>query len=540
MNNHEAFSNQPEAEWIALSAIEEEPILRGRHPDDQDLKPISGWIRTGRVLSGENGPGCSVGCIYCNQMGLDKNEQGDRMAGYISLSVDGGISLNTRLMVGSRQDRAIATEELISEIKDYPFYEPNSYVILENFNDPGLNWKQTTRLAELLVTDLKHSGPISFITKLGISDNQVEELSRVQKLGANLVGIVTYSGLPAEIEPNSPEEMRLTTMSRLKEKGIPVICSMRPLIKGINTDVETIDRVLMQVKEKVDAIIVGGLFVYDNFTIKAFQSKGFPLDQAYEEQIYSVAKSMPEDYKQLVRDRAAELGLDQVVQNHTSCAISQLMTTVYGRPTSDRAPHWVSPQGLEFAMDCIQCPDIQKTVCYERSQEKVEDVIYRAKNALSKIGYSDLDVLSSKDAPNTLLVVGGSLLFEELVYVKEQAGWYVDNLPSLNGIRHRTLETLKNDLKFSQDLVSDFILVGQEWHVVVQGVDYEQSKYLERWFRSRNRHRVCVLRLEELRDSGIEKTVEMLMQKSGRYQQENYFKDRIGKLLDGGVSLSTP
>jgi len=32
----------------------------------------------------------------------------------------------------------------------------------------------------------------------------------------------------------------------------------------------------------------------------------------------------------------------------------------------------------------------------------------------------------------------------------------------------------------------------------------------------------------------------MLMQKSGRYQQENYFKDRIGKLLDGGVSLSTP
>lgn len=295
MNRESSSNSYMDAEWFPLISVQETSILRGRQSDDHDIKPTKEWVRTGRVEAGETGHGCSVGCIYCNQMGLDKNEAGERMAGYISLSVDGGISLNSRLMIDSRPDRMIEPESLINELRSYSFYEPNSFVLLENFNDPGLNWRQTAKIAELLITDLRHEGPISFITKFGITEKQVEELARIQKLGAKLVGIVTYSGLPKEIEPNSPDELRLTTMSRLQEAGIPVICSMRPMIKGINTDVDTIDRVLTEVKDRVNAIIVGGLFVYDSFTIDAFRERGFPLDQEYKEQMYSIAKSMPED-----------------------------------------------------------------------------------------------------------------------------------------------------------------------------------------------------------------------------------------------------
>lgn len=207
------------------------------------------------------------------------------------------------------------------------------------------------------------------------------------------------------------------------------------------------------------------------------------------------------------------------------------MTTFYGQPTPDRSPHWVSPKGLEFNDDCLQCPDAQKEVCYDKSQENVENVIGNAKKALTKIGYADLEVTSSTNVPNTLLVLGGSLLFEELVYVKEQTGWYVDNLPSLGGIKYRTIESIVNDLGLNQEMIRDFILVGQEWHVIVQGIESEQVGYLERWFRSRNRHRVHVLRLEEICELGIEEAIEMFMYKSNNYQQEDYFREHIVKLL---------
>lgn len=504
--------------------------LIGEDPRSSKLKPITSWQRTGLVEPGTSGPGCAVSCIYCNQIAMDSVD-GERQAPYLSGMVDAGVSINTRMYVGHRLDKVISSEQILLELAQWPLYTPDTPVILENFNDPGNDWIATAGLAKSLV-ERGHKAAIAFITKMGIKSHEVNALVDVQKHGANLVAIVTYTNMPKEIEPAS-SRVRLNTIRRLSEAGIPVVVSMRPLIRGVNDSQANIDMVLNQVAPYATCIIVGGLFVFEKFTLDAFIQAGYPLDDFYRQQIYSPAKTMAMGYKEIVRSRVAELGLDLLVHNHTSCAIAQVMTSHYDTPTSDRFAHWISPRGLEFDDDCAHCPTEQKSICVIDQQQQLADVVEKAKSALKKLGYPTVNVIPSINLPNTILIENGILTFEELTFVKEACRWYVDNLPNPAGMYHRLSQALAESMQLDiRNYLVGMLLLGQEWHIIIRKNDKSKEvQLIEKWIRSHSRHRCHVLLLEDLQLQGLEQTAKQFIEKSHGLQADEVITAEVIRLF---------
>lgn len=508
---------------------------------DESLRPTSLWGKTGKVRSGETGTGCAVGCIYCNQISLDRNGQGDKIAGYLSCGVDGGISINSRLMVGNRIDQEISIDDLIEATKQYPYYEPTSSVILENFNDPGMRWDRTINLMRRMVSELKHTGPLIFITKMGISPRYVEQIKQIQEMGGKPICIVTYSGLPKEIEPIDKKQ-RLRTMQQMHDAGIPVIMSMRPMIRGLNATEERIKETLRETYQNVDIYTTGGLFVYQDYTADAFVKAGYPLPPEYTEINYPVAKILPEDVRRLVRQVTLNEGIRNPVHDHTSCAISQLMTLKYNQSTPDRLAHWSGETDPKFGSYCsVFCDPKQIAVCKSKSQETPQAVVDLAKNKLTRIGYPDYEVIPSATQTGLLLVKGdnehaGSFLIEQLFTVAENAGWYVNNLPSYEGLIHRSRQAMEEDMGLNNfdSVFVGAILVGQEWHVFIDGeIDHHGNELTVRWLRSRNRARIQVENAQQLLDhSNLGEIEKRFMEKTKMVGQLQTIEELSSQLSD--------
>ena len=509
---------------------------------DESLRPTSLWKKTGEVRSGETGTGCAVGCIYCNQISLDRNEQGDKIAGYLSCGVDGGISINSRLMVGKRIDQEISIDDLIGALRLYAYYEPTSSVILENFSDPGMRWDKTISLMRKMVSELNHTGPLIFITKMGISLRYVEQIRQIQEMGGKPICIVTYSGLPKEVEPID-KRGRLRTMQRMHDAGIPVIMSMRPMIRGLNATEERIKKTLQETHQYVDIYTTGGLFVYQEQTADAFAKAGYPLPPEYTEINYPVAKILPEDVKRLVRQVALNEGIQNPVHDHTSCAVSQLMTLKYNQPTPDRLAHWSGETEPKFDSYCSEfCNPNQIAVCRLKSQENPQMVANLAKGKLERIGYPDYEVIPSATQAGLLLVKGdskhaGSFLIEQLFTVAENAGWYVNNLSSYEGLMHRSRQAIEEDMGLNNfdSVFVGAVLVGQEWHVFIDGeIDHHGNELTVRWLRSRNRARIQVENAQQLLDhSNLGEIEKRFMDKSkivGQLQTREELSSQLSDL----------
>jgi DNA repair photolyase len=494
----------------------------GRDPiTSPEIRPLEFWELTGLVALGEVGPGCPVACIYCNQMGMDKGETGEKLAPYISFTVDGGISLNSRLMVGSKIERTIGIKPLVAELKKNPFYSQISPIFLENFNDPGNDWNHTANLIEEVINELDHQGPFVFITKMGIKPEHVTKLVELQQnRQAKIIGIVTYSGMPKRVE-NSSDTIRTGTLRKLHEAGIPTILSMRPLIKDINDSPENIKRVLEETRGITDAVICGGLFVFDEFTVDNFEKAGYSLANEYKQDIYSLAKSMPVDYKPIVREIAESINYPAVVHSHTTCAVTDLTTRKYNRKKPDRFPHWFNHNAPAFS-DCGHCPAVQKKECQKAANTPYDVVADRARTALDHIGYSHLGVEEAHAVSKLLLIKDGSLAYEELAYIREQTGWYTDNLPSREGFLGRAKPAIERDMTFNgikykyEDVIAGEFLVDQEWQVIFKMDDDRLNNYALRWLRSRVRNRIQGISIKELTatESAISNHAERLAAKS--------------------------
>lgn len=510
---------------------------------DESLRPTTLWEKTGKVHTGESGFGCAVGCIYCNQISLDRNADGDKISGYLSCGVDGGISVNSRLMVGNKVDQEISVNNLISAMKQYPYYERASSVILENFNDSGMRWDKTVDLMKRMVTELHHSGPMLFITKMGIAPRYVEQIKQVQEMGGKPICIVTYSGMPEEIEPVN-KKARLKTMEQMHNAGIPVIVSMRPMVAGINATEERIRETIRETHQYVDVYTVGGLFVYRGSTAEAFAKAGYPLPPEYTEIDYPVAKILPEGVKRLVRQVARSEGVNVPVHDHTSCAVSQLMTLRYNQPTPDRLAHWSGDTKPKFESYCSEfCDERQMAVCRRKSEENPQKVAELAKRKLEITGYPDYEVIPSATQAGLLLVKGddkhpGSFLIEQLFTVAESTGWYVNNLPSYEGLVHRSRQAIEEDMGLTNfdSVFVGAVLVGQEWQVFIDGdIDQRGNALTVRWLRSRNRARIQVENAQQLLNlNGLREIEERFMEKStaaGQLQTRTELSNQLSNLV---------
>ncbi len=494
-----------------LQAIEVHPKFLSTY--DEIIRPVSGWEKTGKVEGHERGHGCRLNCIYCNQAAINYGLDGERQSGYLSMGVDSGLSINSRLWIGDRIDAQIGITELSQAISDYPYYSPRATVILENTNDPGLDWDRTLEIVRMMREDHDHTGAINFITKMGISNRHTEEFRKLAEQGAKIVLTVTYSGLPPEIEPAS-SQARINTMRRFKGVGLPVIMAMRPMIEGINCSDDDIKRVLREVDGKVDVVTIGGLFVY-NFTHDAFRRAGHPLDENIYRTEYAAAKITPNGIKARVRAIADEIGFKATIQSHNSCAIAQIMSIHYGVPTPDRIAHWQSPGGeVRIHSYCTpHCPAEQRANCQRKIDQDMAVAIADATRALRTVIEAqkqvgkippEMRVIRSIEFPHMLLIKNGSLLIEELFLLEQSAGVDINNLPTKEGLRYRSMQAIEIDMGLDfTEIYRGEILIGQEWYVVVNDVlDETGNNTLLRWMRGRNRARVNIINIRDLQSSG--------------------------------------
>lgn len=476
----------------------------GPEDEDEAIRPRTHWLSTGLVRAGEAGSGCALNCVYCNQVNINFDEQLGRQAGYLSPQVDAGISINSRLMIGKRVAKYVPVETLISALKSYPYYNCDSTVLIENFNDPGVDWTKSLEIVRRLMGEIGHRGALVFITKMGVSGNHLREMVRLQTSGAKLICFVTYSGLPFAIEPMNPQ-IRVRTIRGLHESGIPVVLAMRPLIEGVNATEQCVTQTLEKTAGLVEAIVIGGLFVYRPYTVEAFQRAGYPLPDSYLAVDYNVAKTLPESVRRLVRSTAAGAGLTVPIHDHTSCAVAHTMTTFYRCARADRLAHWAGDVEPKFQRYCVEfCDSRQIAMCKGKSMQGWKEATRLAEEQLKRIGFAGVVVTPSVSQAGLLLVVGASLLADQLFTVEEACGWDVDNLPGYEGLVHRSRQALEQGLGVSFDSVFvDAILVGQEWHMFVDGViDGGNNELAVRWLRGRNRARIQIHNARTLVEPG--------------------------------------
>lgn len=506
--------------------------IKYSEPDDDMIRRSKGWIDLNVRNVHDQEHGCPLGCIYCNQMSLDRDPYGEKEAGYLFQGVDSAISLNTRLMSGPEIIKRISVDDVIEELKTYPHYNPNSPFLIENFNDPGLDWSQAIDTADRLRKEVGHSGPSLFITKMPISDRSLIKMEEFRQSGGKPIVIVTYSGMPAVIEPASGKK-RIETLKKMSERSIPTILSMRPLIEGINLTDENIRRVAQEAGIYADKVTVGGLFVYQPETIDNFRKAGYDLGELYKNHTYSPAKVLPHNTKRMVREIMREEGISANVHDHTSCAVAEICTEIYKDPTTDRLAHWAGGINADFDYCETKCDASQVAVCRSVSKLDPDVVIGRAEKVLKDFGY-DNQVIPSLTQAGLLLVKDGSLTIGELFTLAEQTGWQVNNWPNKEGVMYRTKQAITEDLGLSDEVILGAVPVGQEWYVVLNGdVDGEGNTLAVRWIRSRNRARIQVLNVNEIENGHIGECADRLNAASFDIQSREEIEKSLQEIIDG-------
>lgn len=478
---------------------------------DEKIRITKHWENTKYANIYFKGSGCPLGCIYCNQISLDMKDN-VKTAGYIYPAIDGGISINTRLMVKDKIIKNVKIDYIFEELKNYPYYDKDIPIILQNFSDPGLNWKEAIDIGKRIILELNHNAAIVFITKMGILDSDVKEMLQLKAIGGKPICIVTYANLPKQIEPASVEN-RLKTIKSLNNVGIPTILSIRPVIKNINDSEESIKKVIDTAGRYADAIIVGGLYVYPSDTIDAFKNAGYELrDEDYNKDVYTIAMITPKNIINKVRSIAYDLKIKARVYDHTTCSIAYVTSVLYNSYTYDKFGHWLQNNKIVFDHCKEFCHEIQISNCLKISKRNPKEIIELAKQKLKEMGF-EYDIIISKKRLNTLLIKNASLTVSEIYTLKRITGWQVDNLPNKDEVEYRTKEAMNENLKVNTNLFKFAISVYEEWWIFVNGIiDNSNNRLATQWIRNRNHCRIQVININDLSDNRIDNLAKTLIE----------------------------
>ena len=175
--------------------------------------------------------GCSIGCKYCILSTLENRQ--------------------TVKKICEEQD-------IIEELLNYRFYSPEIPLTINNITEPFLNetvFKSTIKLLKLIEKN-KLKNPCVVITKGYLSDEQIKIIAELKDI--QLIVLYTFSGISETFE-NRNEKKQIETIEKLsKLKNVNLMHYYRPVIEGINTDIETIKKVVnMAVKYFKGSIVAG-------------------------------------------------------------------------------------------------------------------------------------------------------------------------------------------------------------------------------------------------------------------------------------------
>lgn len=167
--------------------------------------------------------GCEHGCIYCYARPTHE---------YLGFSA--GLDFETKIVVkenapdllSARFQKRSWTPQVISFAGNTDVYQP-----LER------SMQLTRRCLEVC---LRHRNPVAIVTKNGLVTRDLDILEEMASM--NLVRVVVSlttlrADLVSEMEPRTARpSLRLKTIRRLREAGVPVGVLMAPLVPGLNDE----------------------------------------------------------------------------------------------------------------------------------------------------------------------------------------------------------------------------------------------------------------------------------------------------------------
>lgn len=254
----------------------------------------------------------------------------------------------------------VPDEVAVSTLLRHPFFTSHKTPI-QLFNkatDPFLAKVRphTHRVLQLLDgEDLSNHALV--ITRCKVTKEDIERLESLKSIHVTL--LVTYSGMTKNrIEPFDHNLTResIETLSNHRTT-LKFVLYWRPIVRGWNDDIETIDHVL-KCAERADAIVLSGLFYREEQ-----QSHFHTADIAEPYSSTHRRKILPGTLERKVLERHSQVKCPTPIFKKTSCAVAYC--------------HGMADYNGHFAMKdlCKICPKVQVERCQKEYHVPTEEVV---------------------------------------------------------------------------------------------------------------------------------------------------------------------
>lgn len=210
--------------------------------------------------------------------------------------------------------------------------------------------------------------PVLLITKGYVSKIQAEEIAR---LNLNVIVLYTFSGLSEKIE-NRSEVLQIKTLETLAKSGIKLVNYYRPVIEGINSDEECIERIAKIVTKYCKASIISGIRLNTHLS-KIFKEADIFIPKEYDPD-HKVL--LPDTFKR-INDTFEKVAPNYPVFKKTSCGVSYMLgrpdynghsaRIYYCNPTCKSYPICIGTSKIGFCKP--NCPNFE--ICKAESQKQI-------------------------------------------------------------------------------------------------------------------------------------------------------------------------
>ena len=299
-------------------------------------------------------------------------------ASWIAVNPIQGCPNNCRYCFMKRYQASCVVPEVVIEYKKVipmllmsKYYLPDTPLCLFPGTDIMATSSNVEYLIELIreIKDSEIHNPIVLVTKCFIPDEVIHTLKKLQDSGREIVVYLSYSGLPAFIEPKIDIEKIRNNFVRLHENSIKTIHYFRPIVPQ-NSTMETMNDIIAFTKKYAIASVVTGLKVYnDGMNNLDFWKELYEVENAE-----SYECIWPTGALEIIKEVAKKYCYPIFQSNSCALAMALGETDRYGYLNSD------------VCRNFNNCPDDMRSRCRIENVSSLELITDKVSQALVRLG----------------------------------------------------------------------------------------------------------------------------------------------------------
>lgn len=299
-------------------------------------------------------------------------------------------------------------EDVVQEVMSNPRITSKTPLTFYNFSDPFLP-QNTTDLRSILLEleNRNFKNPVGLITRTFVDKETLNTISNLKSLKP--VVFVSYAGYTNPNIEKAPSHLRIRLMKELKNRGIPTVLYLRPLVQEW-MEKDQMKRVYEETKDSIDSVVMSGIRMTPEIISKV-KDKGLvvPYTKNY------IHKFFPESLDKEVVDTFK----DVPVFRYTSCGVSAIL----GIPDYNSHNGYFVYKGKGKDDKCeLPCTKSQREICSCATDKIDESVLPVAKSLLSKIGYNDINICLE----NKALILDKEISQFDTTYLRHNLSIHVD------------------------------------------------------------------------------------------------------------------